>query len=303
MAYDEYDEYDNPVEHEFISVTFALCRSVFEDISVVFDLCREFNSDISVTFQVNQAGSYNFQSIPVVFEVSLGVTYENIPIVFSIQRAAQNFASYIMQKLYCTTSEVGTEYNDLELLDWNVKPNQTWFVQVDNTAVTLYESQTDLEAGTNAIAVGIADSSLNVLLEYVDEYEGDVEFYYPDVAFHLTLSEIPDEYDVRWFKIKPLTDLSEIRDPIYNNSNIAIMRGEAELALHTFAVLGRSILLGTHIPELEVGDVANLTSVRRGVTDEKSQILSQTISGTVSEGGETSLVTSISVANYVELSR
>ena len=301
MAYDEYDEYDNPVEHEFIAVTFALCRSVFEDISVLFELCREYNSDVAITFQVCKANSYNFQSVPVLFEVSLGVTYENIPILFSIQRAAQSFASYIMQKLYCVTSEVGTAYNDLELLDWNVKPNQIWFVKVENGDVTLYESQTDLDAGTNAIAVGTADVSLQVLLAYVDEYEGGVEFYYPDVAFHLSLSETIA--GVRKFKIKPLTDLSEIRDPIYNNSNIAIMRGEAELALHTFAVLGRGLLLGVHVPELEAGDVANLTSIRRGVTDEKSQILSQTITGTVSEGGETSLVTSISVANYVELSR
>lgn len=235
------------------------------------------------------------------FQVNLGTSYQDIPIIFSVNRAAQSFASYIMQKLYCVTSEVGIVYEDCELLDWNVLPNKTWYVQVDGTAVTLYESQTDLEDGTNAIAVGIADSSLRVVLTYVDEYEGDMEFYYPDIDYHLSLSE--ESFGVRKFRVKPTTDLSEIRDPIYNNFNVVLSRGEAELALHTFSVLGRSLLLGTHLPELEVGDVANLTSVRRGVTDEKSQILSQTITGIVSEGGETSLVTSISVANYIELTR
>ena len=288
--------------YEDIHVEFALSRNAYEDMGIQFDLVRDYMNMFRLEFHIDRWDTYNFTNMGVVFEVLQGLVYENIGMIFSVIKAPQSFMSYIFQKLYCVTSEVGTAHEDVQLLDWNVKPNKLWFVRTEGLSVELYNSQVDLDAQTNAVASGTADSdTFTVLLTDSDEYdETTLELYYQDYPFHFSLSE--NNTGVRKFKVKPLTDLSEIRHPIYNNSNIALSRGEAELNLHTYAVLGREIVLGTHLPELEVGDAVELTSVRRNKT-EISQVLSQTISGEVSDNGESSLITSIQVANYLELTR
>jgi len=213
----------------------------------------------------------------------------------------QTFESYIFQKLYCVCSELSPVYDDIALQNWNVKPNQIWYVSVTSAGVvTLYDTLADVTNGTNPVATGIADADLLVILTYVSP-ETVMDYYYTDLVYHLSLSALPT--GTRKFKVKPLTDLSEIRHAIYNNSNITISRGQAELNLHTYAIKGREIVLATHLPELECGDKVDLTSTRRNKTAEKSQVLAQTIAGEVSDGGETSLVTTINVANYVELYR
>jgi hypothetical protein len=288
--------------YEDIHVEFSVSRNAYEDISILYETVGIYYNDIGLEFHIDRWDAYNFNNIGVVFEIMQGLMYENISLIFSVVKAPQSFMSYIFQKLYCTTTEVGTVYEDVQLLDWNVKPNQTWFVAVDYYQIALYATQDDMTNNTNAVAYGTVDSSTLTAILYTAEDETiPLEFYYQDYPYHLSVSEIINS-GTRMFKVKPLTDLSEIRHPIYNNSNIALSRGEAELNLHTYAKLGREIVLGIHLPELEVGDAVELTSVRRNKT-EISQVLSQTISGEVSDGGETSLITSIQVANYLELTR
>jgi hypothetical protein len=290
----------NPFER--VHVEFSIARETFDDIKVINEWQRELWYGFRGEFYLTWPNAYNFENVLVEFYIQRGDVFEDVHVIFSAILQTSSFTTYILQKLYCVTSEVGTAHNDLELQNWNVKPNQTWFVHVNNLTVTLYETEVDMLAVLNAIAVGTADAdSLETVLTYVDEYEGDFEFYYQDVAFHVSLSEVIA--GDRYFKIKPLTDLAEIRHPIYNNSTIILMRGQAELNLHTYTILGRELLLGSHIPEMEPGDVVDLTSTRRNVTSEKSQILGQTITGSISEDGTASLINSIKVANYTELYR
>jgi hypothetical protein len=285
-----------------IQVTFSLAKETFDNIAVISEWQKELWYGFFGEFSLVHPGTYNFQNISVEFYVAIGSVFEDIPVIFSAVLQTSSFTTYVLQKLYCVTSEIGAANGDLELQNWNVKPNQTWFVHVNSLTVTLYETEVDMLAVLNAIAVGTADAdSLETVLTYVDEYEGDFEFYYQDVAYHMSLSEVIA--GDRYFKIKPLTDLAEIRHPIYNNSTIILMRGQAELNLHTYTILGRELLLGVHVPEMESGDVVDLTSTRRNVTSEKSQILGQTITGSISEDGTASLINSIKVANYTELYR
>jgi len=286
-----------------IKVTFSLARETFDDIPVVNEWQKMYWEKISAEFYVGRPSYYNYQNISVEFHVLQGSVFEDVPVLFSVILYTPSYTTFILQKLYLVTSVVGTDHNnDWVLENWNVKPNQTWFVHVNSYTVTIYESEADMLAVSNAIAVGTADAdSLETVLTYVDEYEGDVEFYYQDVPYHVSLSEVI--VGDRYFKIKPLTDLAEIRHPIYNNSSVILMRGQAELNLHTFTVLGRELVLGSHIPEMEAGECVDLTSTRRNVTAEKSQILSQTISGSIGEDGTASLVNSIKVATYMELYR
>jgi hypothetical protein len=291
------DEYD--LDFENIKTELFLAAKVWEDISVVYECVRASWEQIAIEFRLVRSGSYNFENISTIFQIISGSIIKNIPVIFSIIHQPQTFASYIIQKLFCVTTAFTGSVE--ELSDWNVRPNKTWFVSVENGHVTLYDMQTDMEGEINPIAEGEADEdSLQVFLSYIDEYEGDVDFYYQDIPFHLSLSNL---YSNGTFQIKPLTDLSEIRHPIYNNSNIVLSRGEAELNLHTNVVKKRELILGVHLPEIESGDSIRLTSARRDIVQENSQILEQTISGSVSDDGTASLINTINVANYMELFR
>lgn len=297
---DEYDEYD--LDFSDIKIELSLARKTFDDISILSEWQKMVWNMFRTQFFVNRSGSYDFQNIPVLFNIIIGAVLEDIPVLFSIIRQPQSLATYIMQKLYCVCSEIGAQHDDLLLQSWNVSPNKTWYVDVTNAIVTLYDTQADMLNGVNPVATGEADEyTLDVVLSYVDEYEGDVAFYYSDLLVHLYLSEIIS--GTRQFKVNPLTDIAELRHPIYNNSNIIISKGEAELNLHTYMVLKKGLVLGTHLPELEPGDVISLTSTRRGTTEKKSQVLSETISGSISGSGEASLVNTIQIADYKELSR
>ena len=281
---DEYDEYGG-ISGEDIPVECRWNKGRWEQIPFLFDMLVPT--------------AYNYNNIPIIFLIASSSVLEDISAIFSIVRASQDFAIYVMQKTYSVTTEINDE-TDLELSDWNVHPNKTWYVLVNGLDVTLFDTEADMLAVVNPVATGIADSTtLEVVLSYIDEYD-DLEFYYQDYSYHLVLSA--NVTSDRKFCIKPFTDLGEIRHPIYNNSNIVLSRGEAELNMHTFTVLDRELVLGTHIPEMEIGEVVDFTSVRRNIT-EKSQILSQTIAGQVSDNGDASLINTIRVANYMELYR
>lgn len=299
---------------EDITVEFSLLAETFDDFAVMTEYQAVCYKDLEARFELVQVNAYDYEDISVLFETLLGETYEDVSVIFSIVKESQSFKSYILQKLYCVVSYIGGYfYYDVVLENWNVSPNKTWFVSVlgyyideyeTGNLITLYDTLTDLQNHTNAVSYGYLDTvTLEVVLEPVDEYDEAIPYYYQDLKYHLMLSGIVAEGEEYLFKVKPLTDLDEIRHPIYNNSNIALSRGEAELDLHTYAVIGRELVLGTHIPELEPGETVNLTSVRRGETSKKSQILGETIAGTINEDGTASLITSINVANYLELSR
>jgi hypothetical protein len=288
-----------------VDVEWNVCAGVFEDIPIENYWSMGVWLDISTEFYTNRPDFYNFQNIPAVFYIVNAEVFEDIPVVFSIMLEPQSYVVYVLQKLYCVTTEVGTLHGDMELKDWNVLPNTTWYVKTSGYDVTLYESQEDMLAGTNPVATGVADSdTLEVILTYVpsDEYETaeTVGYYYEDLSCHVSLSVYKG--GSRFFKVKPLTDLSEIRHPIYNNSNIAISKGQAELDLHTYTVLGKELSLAVHVPTMEPGEIVKHTSTRRN-NEIISQILSLTITGRTDTSGESSLVNEIAVANYTELSR
>jgi hypothetical protein len=291
--------------YDDIGVEFSLAKTDFEDIGIVIEWNKIQFEDILLSFEIQRPGYYNYADAHILFQVMIGNMYQDVPILFSITRAVQSFLSYIMQKLYITCSEILGANNDQEILEWNVSPNKTWFVQVTGDLVILYDTQADMEQGTNPVAYGYVDDNLHVVLVPADEYDQEVvSLYYQDLLYHLALSNVLDldeydEYDVatRYFKVKPVTDLSEIRHPIYNNSNIVLMRGEAELNLHTFCRLSKELVLGVHLPSLESGNIVSYASARRNKT-EKSQVLSQTIAG-----NPDSIITTIQVATYMELTR
>jgi hypothetical protein len=290
---------------EDIGISFSLVGRGREDMSLHFGYEGLAWEDILLVFAFGRSGSYNFEDMVTYFEICNGGVFEDAGLRFGVIRTPQTLMVYIFEKLYCTTTEITTNA-DLTLQNWNVSPNQTWYVKVTGDSgsgmiVALYETLADMIAETNLYASGIVDSdTFEVILS--NESFVELAYYYEDYPAHLTVSKLLTGTAYRTFKLRPLTDISEIDHAVYNNSNITISRGQAELDLHTYGILGRSIDLATHLPELECGDVVELNSTRRNKL-ENSQVLSMTISGSQSDGGTSELTTSIEVANYLELTR
>jgi len=282
-----------------LHVIFKLEASVQEDMDILFEIVLAYWTDLGVEFRVEKTDLYNFNDLQVTFEIITGGVLTDISVMFSVVRPTMEFVSYIFQKLYCTSSEILGSYGDTDLANWNVKPNKTWYVSVNYGIVVLYDTQADMEEGINAIATGEADEDLNVYLISTDEYD-TLSFYYLDYPYHLSIEALVN--GSRFFKILPLTDMSEIRHPIYNNSNIALSRGEAELDLHTYAEVKRDLVLGVHLPTIEIGDIIQYESVRRASTI-LSQVLSQSLSGVIDNNGQASLINTIKTSTYTELVR
>jgi hypothetical protein len=92
-------------------------------------------------------------------------------------------------------------------------------------------------------------------------------------------------------------ELEEISHSIYRDSILIAARAEAEINAHTHAAIIRDIILGTHLPEIEVGQTAGLFSDRREV-DDLSQIHEHRIMGTPD-----SLISEVEIRKYMEIKR
>jgi len=123
-----------------------------------------------------------------------------------------------------------------------------------------------------------------------------VSLFQEDYSWHLTVAG-QSEDDTKIFKVKEFVEMDEISHSIYRNSELITARATAEINAHTHAAIIRNISLGTHLPEIEVGDIAELDSDRRGV-DDLSQVYEHQIVGTPD-----SLVSEIETRKYLELKR
>jgi hypothetical protein len=289
---------------ENISIDFSISANVYEDISIGVAFSGVDYWGCYMIFSLTRPNVYNYKDIHIGFEIELGESSTDIPIVFCLVRSSVDYIAYIIQKTYSVMTELNGN-TDLEIFDWNVYPNQTWFIEVVQEQLFLYGTEEDLINLSNLVATGVVDpDTLSGVLYKTDEYgepsDVPMDFYYKDWKFHFTLSAILP--DVRHFRLKPFSDIEEIQHPVYNNSNISLSRGQAEVNLHTYTVLPRDLELAIHVPEMDIGDVVDFTSTRRNKS-QKSQILTQTISGAINDNGEASLTNKITVANYMELFR
>ena len=196
----------------------------------------------------------------------------------------------------------------LSIASWNINPNRLWFVRMADAGagilVKLYITQADAEADTNLQASGNSVGfgiNLPVTLTNDPTATEPISLFQDTYSWHLGVSGSSGDVSIT-YRIKEFVELDEINDPIYRNEDLIATRAAAEIDAHTHAVINKDLTLGSHIPTLEPGDVVQVTSTRRGKT-ELLQVMSHRISGEVSESGEMSLTSSLSVAGYLALTR
>jgi len=191
----------------------------------------------------------------------------------------------------------------MEIENWNIAENIVWYARLSDSgsgvSVEFYLTQTDAEARTSLQASG-ESSGYGSEMEVELTNEGDavtpVSLFIEDYDWHVTVSG-ESEDPTRIFKVREFVEMDEISHPVYRNSALIAARAAAEINAHTHAAIIRNIFLGTHLPEIEVGQIAGMDSARRGV-DDLSQIHEHQIIGTPD-----SLVSEIEIRKYLELKR
>jgi hypothetical protein len=196
----------------------------------------------------------------------------------------------------------------LEIINWNIAPNRDWFVRLsDNgTGITaeLYLSAADASAQTNRQASGSTTgygSSLDITLTNDEGVAYQASEFQAEYAWHLQVSGQAGN-TAKTYKVREFVELPEISAAIYRSQDLIARRATAEINAHTHASIIRVAELGVHLPDADIGQIAQITSTSRGI-DALGQIDHMVIEGYVDESGEASLTNTIEVIEYQELTR
>jgi hypothetical protein len=191
----------------------------------------------------------------------------------------------------------------LSIINWNIDENRVWFVRLSDTGtavlVELYLTQADAEAQTNLQASGVSTGYGTILEVTLVNESGatvPVSLFRDEYAWHIMVAGQNGDA-TKIYKIKEFIEMEEISHAIYRNSTLITARATAEIDAHTHAAIIRNIPLGTHLPELEVGQVMGFNSTRRGIND-LSQVTDHEIIGSPN-----SLISVIETRKYLELKR
>jgi hypothetical protein len=196
----------------------------------------------------------------------------------------------------------------LEIFNWNISPNRDWFVRLfdDGAGITaeLYLSavaastQANLQASGSTGAYG---QQLSVVLDNDAGATYPVSAFQAEYDWHLQVSGQAGD-SIKIFKVREFVELPEISAAIYRSQDLIARRATAEINAHTHASIIRVAELGVHLPDADIGQIAQITSTSRGI-DALGQIDHMIIEGHVTDEGEASLTNTIEVIEYQELTR
>jgi len=184
--------------------------------------------------------------------------------------------------------------------DWNLNPNQQWYVVVKDIGsvmdVALYSTLADAQAETNIFAEADSvpfGSSQSVVFEPVQS--GSISFFNDELTYHLKVSGSDGDPE-KIFSIAPFIDLPDINNSIYRSESLIQTRAISEINIHTHIKVIREIGVATHIPSIKVGDVCRVNSTRLGI-----DVLTN-VEEVVIMGNADSLTNHLGTVEYTDLS-
>ncbi len=197
-----------------------------------------------------------------------------------------------------------------DILDWNVDPNQPWYVKLSDVGsqmrLELFNAQADMDASANRVAsADIAfGSSVNVTLTAditQPAYGEPLAKFNTSLSYHLVAAGA-DGDPVKKFLIGPFTDLPAIEDPLMLSENMIQARAQVEInrAIHTS--LMRSFALDSHYPALNEGEIITLSSTKRGLSAVRCRVESLIIRAEKSEN-DMRLADSLEVVEFKDVKR
>jgi hypothetical protein len=158
-----------------------------------------------------------------------------------------------------------------QINDWNINPNQVWFVVLYDAepgiGVLLYDGNPNM----GGVLVGTGACST---------YNGPVvlmgtgiEYFNSQVQYHLKVSGASgDPQEI--FRVGEFVDLPDVEDPIYQDQALVQIKIRESILQHTKTKHVYSVNLATHTTNRDLGGVERITSSRiDSVTGEVEEIV------------------------------
>jgi len=205
-----------------------------------------------------------------------------------------------------------------DVLDFNISPNQRWFVKLLDAGATatveLYNTAADAAAGTNRVAyatgvafgadvkVGATGGSPLQADATLPLYGQAVSKFNTALDYHLRISGA-DGDPTKVFQIGPFTDLEAVEDALMLTEQVIRDRATLEINKGTHTAVHRALRTAGHNPTLEQGACVTFTSAKRGVTAVRQRVQSIVTTVSIDESREVSFFDELELVEYQDFSR
>jgi hypothetical protein len=198
-----------------------------------------------------------------------------------------------------------------DVTDWNVDPNQRWFVKLSDIGsqmrVELFNTQAHAQAGTNRVAFVTVSFGAGVPVNLTPDssppaYGDPLAKYNTSLSYHLVVNGL-DGDSTKIFAIGPFTDLPSIEDPLMLTEAMIQARGEVEINRGTHSRFYTPLTLGRHFPALDEGVIVTLTSSRRGLSNVRQKVLAHTTEARIEENGRLLMFDSLETVEFLDFVR
>jgi len=199
----------------------------------------------------------------------------------------------------------------LEITDWNLLPNQRFFVQLSDNGlgidIDIFNTKSDIDAFINRVAFGSTTFGTGVealvTADSTPTSSGDeISKFNTDLSYDLKVTGALTD-PLKKFQVGPFTDLNPIEDSLLVTEAMIQARATLELNKGTHSSFHRNLRLDKHYEALNEGDIISLSSTKRGLTNELNRIESISIEVVQNEDGEVSMFDNIDVTVFEDVVR
>jgi hypothetical protein len=198
-----------------------------------------------------------------------------------------------------------------EITDWNLLPNQRFFVQLSDNGtdidVDIFNTKADLDSFINRVAFATppfgTGVEVNLTADSTPPSSGDdISKFNTDLIYDLKVSGDPGDPIVK-LQVGPFTDLNPIEDSLLVTEAMIEARATLELNKGTHSSFHRNLRLDKHYEALNEGDIISLSSTKRGLVDERNRIDDISIEVVQNEDGELTMFDNIDVTFFEDAVR
>lgn len=181
-----------------------------------------------------------------------------------------------------------------EIIDWNLLPNQRFFVRLEDStnqvAIDIFNTKADLDADSNRVAFAVVNYGLGRLVtvtaDTTEPSSGDpIAKFNTDLDYDLIIDSA-DGDTLKKFQVGPFTDLPPIEDALLVTEQMIQARATLEINRGTHSATMRNLRLDKHFEDLNEGDIVSLSSTKRGVASELNRIDDISIEVQIGADGE-----------------
>ena len=198
-----------------------------------------------------------------------------------------------------------------EVTDWNLLPNQKFFVKLSDGGsqmdVDIYNTKADIDADTNKVGTATVafgtGREVTITAGATDPSSGDpLAKFNTDLSYDLKVTGI-DGDTTKKFQVGPFTDMPPVEDALLVTEAMIQARATLEINRGTHSKLTRTLLLDSHYPALDEGDIVSLSSTKRGLSSVRTRVDNIIINAVIDQNRVVSFFDTIDVVEFKDVVR